>query len=254
MSTNRFKEGLAEGRVQLGFRCALGSAPVAELLSHVGFAWITIDAEHSVVDLPLIVEMDRAMRAGTASTIVRLESHRPELIGRYLDCGIETLIVPGIDDASQARAIVEASRYPPEGTRGMAAAHRGNRYGQERGYLQGAAQRICLLMQIESVEGVAALDEILLVPGVDGIYVGPADLAASLGYTGQAQAQPVEAAIASIVERCRAARMPVGVMASTEADAKRRIAQGFTFVALGTDTTALRDAARAALERTAGAS
>jgi 4-hydroxy-2-oxoheptanedioate aldolase len=248
MIENRFKTRLSTEE-QLGFRCALGSPQVAELLSHLGFTWITVDAEHSVVDLPRIVDMDRAMCGGTAETVVRMASRDPAVLGRYLDAGLRNFILPAIDTAEQARAAVLATRYPPHGSRGISAAHRGNHYGEIDGYLAHASEGICIIAQLESAQALANLEEILAVEGLDGVYLGPADLAASLGHTGQPKAPVVEEAIAGIAARCAALRIPCGVMAANEADARLRRSQGFSFIALGTDTTTLRSAASASLRR-----
>jgi 4-hydroxy-2-oxoheptanedioate aldolase len=232
---NEFKTALAENRLQYGLWCSLASNITSELLAGSGYEWLTIDMEHSPYDMFSVLAQLQAIAPYAAEPLVRLPSSDPALIKQLLDIGARSLIFPNIETAEQAAAIVSATRYPPHGIRGVAGIQRANRYGRVPGYQQNADKDICLIMQIESPAGVAAAAEIAAVDGVDALFVGPSDLAATMGYIGRPSEAAVQAAIATVPAAARRAGKATGILAPVEAEARRYIEAGYTMVGIGTD-------------------
>jgi 4-hydroxy-2-oxoheptanedioate aldolase len=175
--------------------------------------------------------------------VVRVPWNDAVAIKRVLDIGGRTLLVPFVQSAAEARQAVAATRYPPKGIRGVSVAHRGNRFGRLSTYMKDAEQVICLLVQLETRAALDQIEEIAAIEGVDGIFIGPSDLAADLGHLGNAGHPEVQAAIAEACERIRAAGKPAGILTGVEADARRYLQSGFTFVAVGSDVGLLAAAA-----------
>jgi 4-hydroxy-2-oxoheptanedioate aldolase len=246
---NPFKQAIAQKRPQIGLWQGLANHYTAEICAGAGFDWLLIDGEHSPNDLRSILQQAQTI-AGYPDThaIARIpvgQGHiGTTIIKQYLDLGIQTLLVPMVDTAQQAREIVRAMRYPPDGIRGMAGG-RASRWGRYPNYPKEANAQLCLLVQIETQQGLDNLEAIASVEGVDGIFIGPADLSASLGYVGnmghQAVQQVIEKAIARIVKTGKAA----GILHNDEAQAKRYLELGCTFVAVGQDTVLLARATSA---------
>lgn len=243
LPANAFKRALREGRPQLGLWTNLGTGTVAELLAGAGFDWLLIDTEHAPNELPMVVEQLRAMVGGTASAVVRPAWNDPVLIKRLLDVGVQSFLVPFVQDAEEARRAVAATRYPPDGIRGVAVAHRANRYGRVADYFRRAPEELCVLAQIETRAALERLETIAAVDGVDGLFIGPSDLAAGLGHLGDNRHPEVQAVFAEACRRCRAAGKPIGILAPVEEDARRFLEMGFGLVALGSDIGLLRRAA-----------
>jgi 4-hydroxy-2-oxoheptanedioate aldolase len=237
---NLFKRALREGRPQIGLWCSLGSATVAEILAHAGFDWVLIDTEHAPNELPSVVEQLRALQGGTASALVRPAWNDAVILKRILDLGAQTVLVPFVQSAEEARRAVAATRYPPEGIRGVASVHRANAYGRNPAYFQQAHEQMCVLVQLESRAAVLELEAIAEVPGVDGIFIGPSDLASSLGHLGSPRHPEVQAAIAEACARARRVGKPIGILAPVEEDARRFLEMGFGYVAVGSDIVLLR--------------
>lgn len=233
---NEFKHAIARGETQIGFWLSLCSNIVAEIVSYSGYDWMLIDTEHAANDTASVLQQLQAMAAGTASPIVRPTWNDPVMIKRLLDIGVQTFLVPYVESAAEARAAVEATRYPPDGMRGVAGTTRASRYARVPDYHHKTAAEICLLVQVETREGYDNLDEIIAVDGVDGIFVGPSDLSAGLGHLGNAGHAEVQDAIGDILARCKAADKPAGFLAHVEDEAKKWIEAGFTFVSVGADT------------------
>jgi len=237
---NRFKQGLREGRQLVGLWSSLSSAAATEILADSGFDWILIDTEHAANEPPMVADQLRAASLGTASPVVRPAWNDPVLFKRLLDLGSQTLLVPYIQSAEEAARAVAATRYPPRGNRGVASVHRANRYGRVPDYFSRADNEICLLAQLETRTAVDALEEIAAVDGVDGVFVGPSDLAASLGHAGNNAHPDVRRMIEDACGRARAVGTPIGILAPVESDARAYLDMGFAFVAVGSDIVVLR--------------
>ena len=233
--TNRFKAGLARGELQIGLWSSLCSNIVAEIIGDSGFDWILLDTEHSPNELPGLVSQMQALATGTATPIVRPAWNDPVLIKRHLDAGAQALLLPFVQSAEEARAAVAATRYPPDGIRGITSSGRAARFGRVAGYLQKAADELCVLVQVETGEALAQIEAIASVPGVDGVFIGPADLSASLGHLGNPAHPEVQEAIKSAVDRLKQVGKPAGILTPNEAEARRYIEWGYTFVAVGSD-------------------
>jgi 4-hydroxy-2-oxoheptanedioate aldolase len=239
VAENRFKRALARDERQIGLWSTLGSAMVAELVGHAGFDWLLIDTEHSPNELPAIVAQLQAMQTGTASAVVRPAWNDPVLIKRILDIGVQSLLIPFVETAEAAAAAVAATRYPPDGIRGVSTGSRAAGYGRIKDYPRAAAAEICVLVQIETLKGVENIDAIAAVPGVDGVFVGPADLSASLGYLGDPLNPVVQETIGRVLAACRKAGKPTGYLTGNEAEAQKWLDAGFRFVAVGIDNGVL---------------
>ena len=185
VAENRFKAALKRDERQIGLWSTLGSAMVAELIGHAGFDWLLIDTEHSPNELPAIVAQLQAMQTGTASAVIRPAWNDPVLIKRILDIGVQSLLIPFVETAEAAAAAVAATRYPPDGIRGVSTGSRAAGYGRIKDYPNAAAAEICVLVQIETLKGVENIDAIANTPGVDGVFVGPADLSAPIMVQGR---------------------------------------------------------------------
>jgi 4-hydroxy-2-oxoheptanedioate aldolase len=232
---NRFKQALAEGRQQIGLWCSLPSPYVAEALAGAGFDWILFDTEHSPGDPLTVLAQLQAAAPYPVSPLVRPASNDTVLIKRFLDIGAQTLLIPYVQNAAEAKAAVAAMRYPPEGIRGVAASTRATRFGRISDYGRHAHEQLCLLVQAETREALDHLEEIAGVDGVDGVFVGPGDLAASLGRVGETGHPEVKAAIEDAICRIRACGKAAGILTPDVAFAARCIELGTTFTAVGAD-------------------
>jgi 4-hydroxy-2-oxoheptanedioate aldolase len=254
MTINTFKQALKEGRPQLGLWGSLTSPYLAEAMATCGFDWYLIDGEHAPNDLHSILGQLQSLAAYPTQPVVRPRISDVPLIKQLLEIGAQTLLVPMIDTAEQAARTVAAMRYPPQGIRGVgSSAARSSRWSATKGYLHGANEQMCLLVQCETVTALSNLGEIAAVDGVDGVFAGPSDLAAALGHLGNPGEASVQAAIAQVFAAAKSAGKPSGILTPVEADARRYLAMGATFVAVGSDlgvfrngTQALRDKFKAA--------
>jgi 4-hydroxy-2-oxoheptanedioate aldolase len=234
-SANMLKASLAEGRVQIGFWSSLCSPLVVELIAGAGFDWLLVDSEHAPNDLPQVVAQLQVAAAYPTEAVVRVPAADPVVIKRYLDAGARSLLVPFVEDAEAARAVVAATRYPPEGMRGVSVGHRANRFGRVKGYMQEAPSQLCLVVQLETRRALREVEAIASVGGIDAVFIGPSDLAADLGHLGQAGHPEVQDGIRGAIERCRAVGRPIGILAPVVEDARRYLAWGATMVAVGSD-------------------
>jgi len=241
---NRFTAALREGRQQIGLWCSLGGASVPELLAGSGFDWVVIDTEHSHTDVPDVLLALQAMAPFEATNVVvRPAWNDPVLIKRVLDFGAQNIIVPYVQTAAEAQATVDAVRYPPRGMRGVAGGTRASNYGRDKSYTKTADAEICLIVQVETRASLSHLEAIAAVDGVDGVFIGPADLAASLGHPGELGHPEVKTAIEDAIRRLAAVGKPSGILTLDRAFARRCIEVGTTFTAVGTDTALLVAAA-----------
>jgi 2-dehydro-3-deoxyglucarate aldolase len=242
---NTFKQHLLAGQRLIGCWCSLASAVSTEVLGVAGFDWILLDGEHSPNDAITFVPQLMALKDSRSAPVVRPSSNNAVEIKRLLDAGFYNFLIPMVQSAEDAAQAVAATRYPPEGIRGVSVAQRSNRYGTVPGYFQDINRHISVVVQIESPQGVAAVAEIAATPGVDGVFVGPSDLAATYGHLGNANHPDVQAAIALILQACKAAGKPSGILAPVELDARRYMDMGATLVAVGSDLGAFRSATQA---------
>lgn len=241
---NGFKAALRDGRATTGIFIGLVSPAATEICATAGFDWLLIDAEHAPNDPVTVLPQLQAAAAYGLPVIVRPVSHDPALIKQYLGIGAQTLLVPMVESAEQAAALVQAVRYPPRGIRGVGTAlERGARWNAVDGYFKQADDEMCLIVQIESRAGLDNLDAILAVDGVDGVFIGPADLAASLGHLGQPMHAEVKAIIETTLRKIAGCGKAPGVFASDPAMARHYRQCGARFVAVGADTSILRNAA-----------
>ena len=246
---NRFRQDLIARKRLLGCWCSLGSPISTEVLGVAGFDWLLLDAEHAPNDVLTLVPQLMALKDSVSAPVVRPPWNDTVVIKRLLDAGFHNFLIPFVESADEAKRAVAATRYPPQGTRGVSVSQRSNRYGTVDGYFAGVNEQICVMVQIESRRGVAAAAEIAAVDGIDGLFVGPSDLAAGFGHLGQAGHADVQAAMAQVFAAAKAAGKPVGILAPLEADARRYMAMGASFVAVGSDLGVFRSATQALRDR-----
>jgi len=246
---NSFKRDLLAGKKLIGCWSSLSNAITTEVLGVAGFDWILLDGEHSPNDMSTYIPQLMALKDSTSAPVVRPSSNNEVEIKRLLDAGFYNFLVPFVQSADEARRAVAATRYPPQGIRGVSVSQRSNRYGTVVDYFKGINDQICVMVQIESRAGVVATREIAALEGVDCIFVGPSDLAAGLGHLGNANHPDVQAAIAAVFADAKACGKPTGILAPVEADARRYMAMGATFVAVGSDLGLFRTATQALRDR-----
>jgi 2-dehydro-3-deoxyglucarate aldolase len=243
------KEMLRRGRPTIGTWITLAHPAIAEMAAKAGFDWIAIDLEHSSISLRECEDMIRAIDLAGAAPLVRLTDNDPNLIKRVMDSGARGIIVPSVGSAEEARRAVAAVHYPPRGTRGVGLA-RAHGYGADfHGYLRRLPRETVVVAMIENARGVQNVEEILAVEGVDAYFLGPYDLSASLGVAGRISHPKVEAAIAKVRAAGRRVGKPGGlhVVEADPAALRRRLRQGFRFVAYGLETRIYDAHMRAAL-------
>ncbi|MFM7024637.1 MAG: 4-hydroxy-2-oxoheptanedioate aldolase [Limnohabitans sp.] len=241
--TNTFKQALRERRPQIGLWMGLANAYTAEICALAGFDWLVVDGEHAPNDLRSIQAQLQTLAAyPTSHPVARVPVGDIALIKQYLDLGAQNILVPMVDTAAQAAQLVQAMRYPQYdgqgGIRGMAGA-RASRWGHYPDYFKRANQEVCLLVQVESREALKNLDAIAATPGVDGVFIGPADLSASMGHVGNAAHPEVQAAIEDAITRILKAGKAPGILTPDEKLARHYLSLGAVFVAVGLDTQIL---------------
>jgi 4-hydroxy-2-oxoheptanedioate aldolase len=235
LQRNAFKHAIAAGKLQIGLWSSLCSPIAAEIISDSGFDWILLDSEHSPNEIPDLFGQLQAVARGTATPIIRPAWNDAVLAKRALDIGAQTLLFPYVQNAEEARRAVASTRYPPEGIRGVAVASRASRFGRTPGYLTKANSEMCVLVQVETRSALEQLESIATVEGVDGVFIGPSDLAASLGHLGNPQASDVQKAIQDAAKRLKALGKPAGILTGNEEEARRYMDWGYLFVAVGAD-------------------
>ena len=239
ITRNVFKQAVKERRLQIGLWSSLCSNIGVEIISDSGFDWILLDTEHSPNEIPNLLQQLQAAGRGTASPVVRAAWNDLVLIKRILDIGAQSILIPYVQTPDEARRAVAAVRYPPRGMRGVAGAARASRYGRITDYLKKADDEICLLVQVETRSAIEQIEAIASVEGIDGVFIGPADLSASLGHLGNAQHPDAQKAIQDAARRLNAVGKAAGILTGVEAEARRYIEWGYNFVAVGTDTVLL---------------
>lgn len=246
---NSFKRDLLAGKKLIGIWSSLANEITAEVLGVAGFDWVVLDGEHSPNNVRTFITQLMALKDSPTAPVVRPTCNNAVEIKLLLDSGFYNFLIPFVENADEARSAVSATRYPPQGIRGVSVSQRSNRFGTVPDYFKNVNQHICVMVQIESRAGVAAVKDIAAVEGVDCIFVGPSDLAAALGHLGNASHPEVQAAIAQVFADAKAAGKPSGILAPVEADARRYLAMGATFVGVGSDLGAFRSATQALCDR-----
>jgi len=239
---NKFKEEILAKRPQIGLWCSLCSNIVAEVIAGSGFDWILLDTEHAPNELPMVLSQLQAIeggKGGAPAAVVRPAWNDMVLMKRLLDIGTRNFLIPYVQTPEEARAAVAATRYPPEGVRGVAVAHRANQYGRVKDYHAKAGEGICVLVQIETRLGLDNLEAIAAIDGVDGLFIGPSDLAAALGHLGNSGHPDVRAVIDDALKRIVKADKAPGILAPIEADARHWLEMGCTVMAVGSDVSIL---------------
>ena len=233
---NPFKQALKDGRRQIGLWQSMASPLTAEICAGAGFDWLLLDGEHAPNDVPSMLAQLQAVESYPTHAIARPPIGDVVLIKLYLDLGFQTLLIPLVDTAEQAEQMVRAMRYPPDGIRGVGAGSaRVSRWNRVENYFQDADAQMCLLVQAETRRAIENLEAMAAVEGVDGIFIGPADLSASLGHRGDASHPDVQAVIEDAIRRIVKTGKAAGILTSNNDWAQRYLNLGATFVAVGTD-------------------
>ena len=246
---NTFRARLRAREALIGCWCSLASPVTAEVLGLAGFDWLLLDCEHAPNDVVTLIPQLLALKDSASAPVVRPPANDPVAIKRLLDAGFHNVLVPFVESAEEAQRAVAATRYPPAGIRGVSVSTRQNRFGSLPGFFAAIDDNIAVMVQIESQAGIDAVDAIAAVDGVDGVFAGPSDLAAALGHLGNPGHAHVQEAIRHILERARACGKAGGILAPVEADARRYLQWGATFVAVGSDLGVLRAGTQALRDR-----
>ena len=250
---NRFKSKLLDRTVQTGLWSSLASNIVTEILSYAGFDWILFDTEHAPNDITTLISQLQAMKGCETSPIVRPVWNDQVVFKRLLDIGLHNFIVPFVQNRAEAEAAVSSVRYPPRGNRGVSVGARGSCYGYTPDYWNRIDEHIGLVVQVETLEAVGNIEEIISVDGVDGIFVGPSDLAASMGHLADTSHPDVQRKMSEVGELCNKIGAPLGTLSNgEEADARRYLDMGYQFVGLGSDSGLIKKSSRALAQRFTG--
>jgi len=244
---NIFKANINNGVPQIGTLLTTSSGEIAELTKRIGFDWVFIDMEHGSIDPQSLVTLLQCLNNGPAA-LVRIPENSSAWFKRVLDAGANGVIVPLVNNADQARQAVSYAKYPPIGSRSVGIG-RAHGYGMDfSSYVEHANESVCLIIQIEHIDGVANLEEILSVPGIDAVFIGPYDLSGSMNLLGQIQNPDVQTAISKVRAECLKQKVPVGAFSMKQAGGLAEIAAGCTFVAVGTDLSYFSSAATETLQ------
>ena len=246
---NAFKRALNAGKPQIGLWSSLCSNYTVEVIAGAGYDWILLDMEHSPNDLESLLAQLQAAAPYPTAPVVRVPWNDMVTIKRVLDVGAQSLLIPYVSTVAEAKSAVAATRYPPAGVRGVAGTTRATRFGRVPGYAKKAHEEICVLVQVETREGLDNIEAICAVEGVDGVFIGPADLHASLGHTGETANPAVVPLMEEAMRRIRKAGRAPGYLSPVEGDARKMLAAGALFVAVGADVGILARGAEALVAR-----
>ena len=236
---NPFKRAILAGQSQIGLWSSLSSHVTVEILAGSGFDWLLLDQEHSPNELPMVHSQLQAMVGGTAHPVVRPPWNDTVMLKRLLDAGVQSFLIPYVQDEAEARAAVAATRYPPKGVRGFASASRASRFGRVKDYYARYEQELCVLVQVETRHALGNLEAIAGVEGVDGVFIGPGDLSADMGHLGNPGHTEVQAAIEDAIGRIKACGKAPGILTGDEKFARRYVELGCLFTAVGADVAIL---------------
>lgn len=247
---NPFRQLLRSRGAQapLGTWIMSASPIVAEAIGHAGFEWGVVDMEHTPLDMMEVVHLLQAVGNTKMLPVVRVPWNDTVTVKRVLDAGATTLLFPFVQNAVEATKAVAATRYPPEGVRGMAGMSRASRFGTTPDYLKTANKTLGVIVQLETREALSQLDAIAAVPGVDAIFIGPADLSGTMGLPGQLTHPQVMGLMSEAAQRCQALGIPVGTVGGTPEQVVQYRAAGFSFVAIASDLGLLMRGAQAAVK------
>lgn len=235
--------------MQIGLWSGLSSNVTVELLANAGFDWLLLDTEHSPNELPMVHSQLQAIAQGPTHPIVRPVWNDTVNLKRYLDVGVQTLLIPFVQNAEEAASAVAATRYPPRGVRGYSAAARASDYGRIKDYATRCEDELCVIVQVETPEAMANIAAIAAVDGVDAIFIGPGDLSAAMGHIGNLKHPDVVAAIDAGIRAIQAGGKAAGVLCGDEALARHYIEAGVDFIAVGSDIGVLARGAEALAAR-----
>jgi len=242
---NRFKRALKAGAPQIGLWSSLSSNYSVEVIAGAGFDWILLDTEHSPADLENLLTQLQAAAPYPAHPVVRVPWNDMVTMKRVLDIGAQSLLVPYVSTAEEAGKAVSYTRYPPGGVRGVAGTTRATRFGRVKDYAKRAHEEICVLVQVETEAALDNIEAICEIDGVDGVFIGPADLHASMGHTGEIANPKVKPLIDQAIRRIRKCGGAPGILTPSEADARHWLECGALFVAVGADVGILARGAEA---------
>ena len=246
---NQFRQDLIARKKMIGCWCSLGSPITTEVMGLAGFDWLLLDGEHAPNDVLSFIPQLMALKDSASAPVVRPQWNDTVIIKRLLDAGFYNFLIPFVESADDAKRAVAATRYPPQGVRGVSVSHRSNRYGTVPEYFDVINDNISVIVQIESRKAVGAIDDICAVDGVDCVFIGPSDLAAGYGYLGNPLHPEVQEAMQRIIASAKAHGKPSGILAPVEADARRYLEMGVTFVAVGSDLGVFRNASQMLRDR-----
>jgi 4-hydroxy-2-oxoheptanedioate aldolase len=242
---NHFKAALKANKPQIGLWASIPSSYTAEVIAGAGFDWILLDTEHAPSDIETIVSQLQAVAAYPTTPVVRVPWNDMVMIKRYLDTGVQALLVPQVNTVAEAKDAVAFTRFPPAGLRGVAGSTRSTRFGRIKNYFQRAQEETCLLVQTETKEALGNIEAIAALDGIDGLFIGPADLHASLGYLGERAHKDVMPVIDDAISRIVKTGKAAGILTDSEENARRWLKLGATFVAVGADLGILARGAEA---------
>ena len=246
---NQFRQDVLNRKTLIGCWAALGSPITTEVLGYAGFDWLLLDGEHACNDVMTFIPQLMTLKDSQSAPVVRPAWNDFVLIKRLLDIGFHNFLIPFIETEEEAIKAVKATRYPPDGIRGVSVSHRSNQFGTVTDYFEKINQNICVMTQIESRKGVNNVEQIAAVEGVDLLFVGPSDLSAGLGHFGNPGHPEVQKAIQHIFNVAKANNIGAGILAPLEADARRYLEMGATFVGVGSDLGVFRCATQALADK-----
>jgi len=233
---NIFKQKILKLEKQIGIWSCLANNTVAEILSVVGFDWIVVDMEHSPNDIQEVLNQLQIIQGFKSEPVVRVPWNEPVMVKRVLDMGAQTILFPYVEDETEALAAVQSTRYPPKGVRGVMSAARMNKYGTVKDYYTKAEHEICVLVQCETKKAIENISKIAAIEGIDGIFLGPSDLSASIGKIGQFEDEEVQSLIMQGLQDCKKNKKAAGILTAKIDYAKKYVSDGFTYVAVNSDT------------------
>jgi 2-dehydro-3-deoxyglucarate aldolase/4-hydroxy-2-oxoheptanedioate aldolase len=239
LPVNQFKRAIASSRTPIGAWLVSGAPSTAESLGCLGFDFLVVDMEHTPIDMQQMVGILQTIAGTPAQAIVRPPWNDMVIVKRVLDAGAQSLLFPFVQNAEEARRAVAYTRYPPAGVRGVAAAHRGSRYGTIPSYITRAHEEICVIVQIETLSALGELEAIAAVPGVDSVFIGPADLSASMGLPGDMGNPAVQNKLSDAARACRRLGKPCGIVGANPDMVGKFLGYGFSWVAVGSDLAML---------------
>jgi len=239
LPVNQFKRAIASGKTPIGCWLMSGAPSTAEALGCAGFDFLVVDTEHTPIDTTQMIDILRTIAGTPAAAIVRPPWNDMVMVKRVLDAGAQSLLLPFVQNAEEARRAVAHTRYPPAGVRGVAGTHRGSRYGTVLNYFKRAHEEICVIVQIETVSAFEQLEAIASVPGVDSIFIGPSDLSASMGLLGDMGNAAVQEKLAAAAQTCKKLGKPCGIIGGNPEMAKKFLGYGFSWIAVGSDMSLL---------------